>query len=210
MKTRRHAATGERLRKLIFSGFYYPVIGNSNGWVNYKTKQLFERRIGGWSKWWSFSYGVKVRLFNPDKPYKDFVYEEIWKHPEMKIVTKFFDDCGKEAPYGTKDNYSMVSVYTKKDEHIGDIRSGYDLLHLQDLRGYDSEDSSQICRGYNPQTNRVCGYSHRSMVCFGIGDKLFESNFGDDNTRFDKHGKVTIKSYESMMQSALNFANYVS
>jgi len=213
MKTRRHATTGEKLRKLIYRGFYYPVLGSNNGWVNGRTKQLFERRIGGWKnceKWWSFSYGVKVKLFNPDKPYKQFVLDAVEAHSEMKIVKSYFDDCGREVPRKTKDSFSMTSVYTKHDEHIGDIRNGYDLLHLEDFRSYDKEDSKQICRGYDKVTDRVCAWSHRAMICFGIGDKLFESKFGDENTPFNQHGKITIKTHKHMWQSALNFANYVS
>ncbi len=213
-----HAITGKRLPKMIYRGLYYPVFGRENGWVNGRTKQLFEVRIGGWDnydKWWSFTFGIKVRLFNSKLPYRDFVIKAIKDHYEMKIVKECFDDCGKyvECENNSLDIdkiYSMYTVRTTKNEHIGDIGSAYNLLHFKHFKSYDKDDSIQICRAWNPITNKVCAWSHRAMMCFGKGDKLFESEFGNEKTPFNQHGKITIKTQEHKWQSALNFANYVS
>ena len=105
------------MTRFIYNGFYYPVIGDNNGWENGQTKQITERRVGGWvnaNKWWSFSIGIKCRLFNPDKPYRQKVLQTIRKHPEMIIKREFFDDCGTTIVSPTEDQKkvltSLVSV----------------------------------------------------------------------------------------------------
>lgn len=54
------------------------------------------------------------------------------------------------------------------------------------------------------------GYSHRAVFGFGIGDKIFEKDFGDKDTKFDKHGSKTIKTDADAKKAASNFARYVS
>lgn len=54
------------------------------------------------------------------------------------------------------------------------------------------------------------GWSHRAIVGFKIGDKIFEPDYGDDNTPFVKHGKKTIKNLADAKKSAKRFSEYVS
>ena len=71
--------------------------------------------------------------------------------------------------------------------------------------------SDSICSiGFNEKENKWYGWSHRAICGFGIGDKLFIEDFGDDKTLFTKHGKETIKNLEQAKQAAKNFAEYVS
>lgn len=64
--------------------------------------------------------------------------------------------------------------------------------------------------GYSEKEGKWYGWSHRAIVGFGIGDKIFEPDFGDDKTPFVKHGKETIKNMEDAKKSAIAFARYVS
>jgi len=47
--------------------------------------------------------------------------------------------------------------------------------------------------GFNEKEQKWYGWSHRAVASFGIGDKIFEEDFGDDNTPFVKHGSQPIK-----------------
>lgn len=64
--------------------------------------------------------------------------------------------------------------------------------------------------GKSTKDNKWYGWSHRAVFGFGIGDKIFEEDFGDDETPFDKHGKKSIKTDADAKLSAKRFARYVS
>ena len=184
------------MTKFIFKGLYYPVLGSSVGWVNHKTKCILDRRLGGWEnadKWWSFSYGIHCRMFNPDKPYFDFVIKKIDENPEMNIVVK-------ENGYHT--------VRDNQYRYIGDIRDAYmlsDLSHFTTLPG-----SEVVCAGWSEKDKKFYGWSHRAMCGFGLDDCIFEEDYGDDSTLFTKHGRYIINSFEDAKKSAMAFASSVS
>lgn len=54
------------------------------------------------------------------------------------------------------------------------------------------------------------GWSHRAIAGFKIGDKIFEEEFGDDNTPFTQHGSKDIKTLDDAKLAAENFSSYVS
>lgn len=64
--------------------------------------------------------------------------------------------------------------------------------------------------GFCEKENKWYGWSHRAMVGFGIGDKIFEEDFGTDSTPYVKHGTITIETLDQARESAANFARYVS
>lgn len=64
--------------------------------------------------------------------------------------------------------------------------------------------------GFSEKEKKWYGWSHRAIVGFGIGDKIFEPDYGDENTVFTKHGSKTIKNMDDAEKSARAFANYVS
>jgi len=202
------------MKKFIFRGWYYPVLGSACGWENYNTKQITERRFMGWEnadRWYSFSYGIKVHLTDPTKPYRQFVFDAIENHPDMVIKSEYFDENGTEIKPTTgaslpKGAFRMESVYTKKGKHIGSIRDAYDITNLNDLQG----EGTQICAGWSVEDQKYYGWSHRAICGFGVGDKIFNENYGDDTTIYREHGEKEIVSYLDARQSALNFARYVS
>ncbi len=65
--------------------------------------------------------------------------------------------------------------------------------------------------GFNPVEQKWYGWSHRAIVGFGIGDKLFDKNWkkATGDTPFIKHGGVTIKTLKQAKQAAINFAQYI-
>lgn len=66
------------------------------------------------------------------------------------------------------------------------------------------------CTGLDEDKGIWYGWSHRAIVGFKIGDKIFEPNYGDDKTPYTKHGKKTIKTLDDAKKSAKKFADYVS
>lgn len=64
--------------------------------------------------------------------------------------------------------------------------------------------------GLNEKKGIWYGWSHRAIFGFKIGDKIFESNFGDGEAHFNKHGKKTIKTLDDAKLAAERFSKYVS
>jgi len=64
--------------------------------------------------------------------------------------------------------------------------------------------------GLDEESGTWYGWSHRAVVGFKIGNKIFEPDFGDDNTDFTEHGSKPIKTLADAKQSAKAFADYVS
>ncbi len=196
------------MTNFIYKGFYYPVIGNDTGWENYRTKTVIEKRFPSWDKydkWYSFSYGVKCKLHDPDKPYRQKIVDTVKDHKEMEIVYQTFNDRGQDDPKG---EHGMYSVKTLSDKYIGSIRDAYFITNLIHLKSH--KDSNQICCGWNVKDQKAHGWSHRAMASFGKGDRVFDPEFGDDTTVFKDHGEKTIETFQDAIQSALNFAEYVS
>ncbi len=205
MKKLVHAYTKEIIPKIFnYDGIYYPAIGSKyTGWNSRRTKTAYNKKLGGWGGFWHFlpEIAIKCKLKDPKRPYKQHVIDMITNHDEM-ILSKFFysDD--------NNDNYMWV-VKTPKGEYIGDIDSALSILFLKEL-GTHGEESDTICFGYNEENGMACGYSHRARQCFQMGDKIFISKFGDDNTLFREHGIDNIMTHADLMESAKSFANYVA
>ena len=53
------------------------------------------------------------------------------------------------------------------------------------------------------------GWSHRAVAGFKVGDKLFQADYGDDSTPYNKHGEKTIKNLKDAKLAAERFADYV-
>jgi hypothetical protein len=200
------------MTRFIFKGWYYPVIGSNNGWVNYNTRQIIEKRIGGWEnadKWWSFSIGIKCKLTNPKKPHFQFVIDAIEDHPEMKIVQEYFDDSGTKVDKSTPKSFKMTSVMTLDNKYIGNISDAYFLTEHTHLEATKPEHST-VSIGYLHKERKWCGWSHRAKACFGVGDRIFEEDYGDECTLYTQHGHETIVHPDEAKQAAINFARYIS
>jgi len=192
----------KKLKYLIYDGIYYPTIGcRSTCFENKSNPIAWMKKLGGYVGWFSWLpyIGLKCKLKNPDKPYKQFVIDAIENHPEMKIDKWYFNDDYPEQGY-------MYIVRTKKNEYIGNIKDAYYITDLNCLRSINNT----ICYGWDHKNEKACGWSHRAKMCFGVNDKIFQSNFGDDNTLYKQHGRKTIRNYSDAMEAAKNFAKYIS
>jgi hypothetical protein len=64
--------------------------------------------------------------------------------------------------------------------------------------------------GFSKKENKWYGWSHRAVAGFGIGDMIFDEDYGDDNTPFVKHGNKKIKNMQDARDAATAFARYIA
>lgn len=112
--------------------------------------------------------------------------------------------------YGSPD-FEMKSAYTPDGTYIGDPRIAYFLCKKKGIKPELRTLDSRVCSiGFCEREQKWAGWSHRCIAFFGIGDKIFEPDYGDDDTPFIIHGHITIETLKQARQSASNFAEYIS
>lgn len=105
----------------------------------------------------------------------------------------------------------MRNAYNHQGQYIGDLDTAKVLCEKFGIIPEVIDPEHQVCSiGYSPKYNKWYGWSHRAITGFKIGDKIFETNFGDDNTPFINHGTKTIKSMKDARLAAARFAKSVS
>lgn len=96
----------------------------------------------------------------------------------------------------------------KSVKFIADLMENLSWLEkFKEKHGIVSKD---IGIGFSEKEQKWYGWSHRAIIGFGIGDKNFEPDFGNDKTPFVKHGSKTIKNMDDAKKAARVFAKYVS
>jgi hypothetical protein len=83
-----------------------------------------------------------------------------------------------------------------RGEYIGDPKRARFLMVKMGIKPTKADKKHCVCSiGYCKKQRKWYGWSHRAMVGFGIGDKLFEENYREhapeekrDLIPFNKHG----------------------
>jgi hypothetical protein len=102
-------------------------------------------------------------------------------------------------------------AYTPCGEYIGTSKDAYYICKIKGIIPRLASPDHAVCSiGYNPIEKKWYGWSHRAMCGFGIGDMIFEEEFGDEKTDFRRHGKNKIETMEDAMKAAIAFAGSVS
>jgi len=129
-------------------------------------------------------------------------------YPGYEYRKEIVDD----SEYGGNGNLEIVSCYTPNGDYIGDARTARYLCKKRGLTYIQkTHPNACVCSiGYNPKEKKWYGWSHRAICGFGIGDRIFEEEYGDDHTSFKKHGNEVIKSMEDAKKAAMAFASSVS
>lgn len=112
----------------------------------------------------------------------------------------------------------IKAAYNLKGEYIGDPKTARYLCVTRKIKPIRADKKHCVCSiGYCKRQRKWYGWSHRAMVGFGIGDKLFEENYREhadekvrDHIPFLKHGSVVIRTLKQAKQAAINFAASVS
>lgn len=111
----------------------------------------------------------------------------------------------------TDELMEMKTAYTPDGKYIGKSKWAHWLCHKRGIKPELRTPTSNVCSiGHSEKDNKWYGWSHRAIVGFGIGDKIFEEEYGDENTPFINHGSVPIVTMADARKSASNFAKYVS
>jgi len=102
-------------------------------------------------------------------------------------------------------------AYNLEGDWIGDSRLAYRLFHKRGIYPEKSDPGHCICSiGFSKRLKKWFGWSHRAVCGFGLGDRIFEEKYGNDDTPFIKHGRVTIVEIDQARLSAVRFAASVS
>jgi len=142
--------------------------------------------------------------------------------PEVKEVlwTRRYKDYGYElrreiwdgSEYGG-DDLETTQAYTVCGEWIGNPKTARFLCVKHGILPEKSDPEHCVCSiGFKEASQQWCGWSHRAIACFGIGDKLFQERCPGctDKTPYVQHGTKTITTLEQAKLAAKNFARSVS
>lgn len=163
-----------------------------------------------------------------DRWQHDLLSTEVAENGQYKIL-RFRVRSAEDPP---DHDFEIESTYTHFVNPVtGAPVIGYDNLYignramaeyLTEERGFvalghfpnDKQDSYDhpvpVTIGYCPDDNKWYGWSHRASYGFNLLDMIFEEEFGDDKTPFNRHGSKPIKTWEDAKLSAGRFAQSVS
>lgn len=114
-------------------------------------------------------------------------------------------------PIPNEEPVTVEIAYTFNGNYVGEEDLAKYLFDEMGLEKVQPSDNSNVCNiGFNAKNKKWYGWSHRAIHGFGIGDKIFEEDFGTDTTDYSEHGKRTIKTLEEAKISATKFAEHVS
>jgi len=136
------------------------------------------------------------------------VVEQVIK-PGYTLQKEIVDDTDFGGD-GAMEMESCYSLYSGL--YMGSPKMAKFLCEKMGIREIQPRTSnSNICSiGFNEAEQKWYGWSHRAICGFGIGDKIFNRKYGDENTKWNKRGKVTIRNLSEAKQAAKSFAKYVS
>jgi len=105
----------------------------------------------------------------------------------------------------------LKNAYTPEGWLIGSSKDAHRLCKKMGIKPEPQREDSNVCTiGFCEKDQRWYGWSHRCICSFGIGDKIFEDQYGDDTTPFVQHGNVPIKTLEDAKHASIAFAESVA
>lgn len=106
----------------------------------------------------------------------------------------------------------IKSAYTIPEGHyIGSSKDAHYLIVKRGIKPELSDTAHSVCSiGFCEREQKWAGWSHRAICHFGIGDRIFEECYGDDDTLFTQHGRIVIETLDQAKRAAINFAESVS
>jgi hypothetical protein len=150
--------------------------------------------------------------------FKTFLLEFFGQETTVELSRKEFPEFGyysktEKITYPGSKPFTTTSFYTiDGDYYIGDEKWAKMLTQKRGLTKIQTsfKDSKVANIGFNEKEQKWYGWSHRAMFGFGIGDKIFKEQFGNDHTKFSEHGDKKIETLSDAKLAAGRFAEYVS
>jgi hypothetical protein len=117
-----------------------------------------------------------------------------------------------DTEYGGDGKLEMEIAESPEGLYIGRPSEARHLCKKFGIRQFEKADPEHSIAsiGFNPSKQKWYGWSHRAVAGFGIGDRIFDEKYGDDNTLFVKHGREPIKNLDDAKLAAIRFAASVS
>lgn len=144
--------------------------------------------------------------------------------PELKNKRKIYTDengiiyVRKEylMEEGRSKTYSFATCYYNNNNetvYVGDAQFAKYLIVDKGIKPEYASDTSKVSSiGWCEKEQKFYGWSHRCMVGFGVGDKIYEEMCPgcDSRTPFTKHGTRDIENTGHARIAAIAFADSVS
>ena len=130
---------------------------------------------------------------------------------KLLYTVKFEEVSGDEAGGGS--SFVLESAYTPSGDYVGDQTDADFLIKERRIAPEIAKEGHSVCSiGFCEKEQKWYGWSHRAIVGFGIGDKIFEEDWPEatDDTSFLNHGSVTIEILDQAKIAAIRFAKSVS
>jgi len=147
------------------------------------------------------------------------LHEELWHHPEID------PEPTRMEAYRSKDGYPIDCRFRKKrpglGKHIARVEISPEPL--------SKKKGGQCCVGKSAVDGKWYGWSHRAMVGFSGGDRIFQERYAKgrlcesckvtdscegepcpSSIPFVRHGAKEIKTDADARKAAVNFSRYVS
>ncbi len=135
---------------------------------------------------------VNTKLVEENELYN--VYEEKW-------LTHWED---KPAD----DTMDITVARNKNGDYIGEANVARALCDKHGIAPECREPGVTCAFGWSEKKQKYFGWSHRALVGFAIGTKVFDADC-DDKLPFIERGKVDIKCKDDARLAAMNFAEYI-
>ena len=119
--------------------------------------------------------------------------------------------CIREIENSLKTGFFYLAAFSPEGLYIGEPDFASRLVRQYGILTFFGrrQDSTVATIGFSPLQKKWYGWSHRAIFGFGLGDKLFSSRYGDENTKFHQHGTKVIKTLKEAREAARRFAEYV-
>lgn len=106
------------------------------------------------------------------------------------------------------DTQTMTVARNKGGDYIGDARMAEQLCEKHGIAP-EARTSEVTCNfGWSEKKQKYFGWSHRALVGFSIGDKIFDEACNAD-LPFIERGKVDIKCKDDARIAAMRFGEYI-
>jgi len=105
----------------------------------------------------------------------------------------------------------LRSAYTPSGDYIGNPKVARYLCAKRGIKPEKASPDDNVCSiGFCEKEQKWYGWSHRAICGFGIGDRVFEEDYGDEHTLFTQHGSTVIETLDQAKEAAARFAAYVA
>ena len=106
------------------------------------------------------------------------------------------------------DTMDITVARNKNGDYIGNIEMARILCDRHGIEPECREPGVACAFGWSEDKERFFGWSHRAIVGFGVGNKVFDADC-DEKLPFIERGKVDIKCKDDARIAAMNFAEHI-